>query len=155
MLIIVPMRNLVLFPGTVFPAGIQRELSIAAAKEASRTTNQIGFLLQRDPDVQQPGPDDLYKVGTVANILRYVSTEDGRHHLVVQGERRFRVLDFQPGLPFLLARVEYLPDYSNGSSEVEARALHLKRLAAQAVQLLPQAPAELANAVQSIESPSQ
>ena len=109
MLIIVPMRNLVLFPGTVFPAGIQRELSIAAAKEAVRTNNQIGFLLQRDPDVQQPGADDLYKVGTVANVLKYVPTEDGRHHLVVQGERRFRVLDFQPGLPFLLARVEYLP----------------------------------------------
>ncbi|MES1196538.1 MAG: LON peptidase substrate-binding domain-containing protein, partial [Steroidobacter sp.] len=155
MLIILPMRNLVLFPGTVFPAGIQRELSIAAAKEAVRTTNQIGFLLQRDPDVQQPGPDDLYKVGTVANILRYVPTQDGRHHLIVQGERRFRVLDFQPGLPFLLARVEYLPEYSNGSSDIEARTLNLKRLAAEALQLLPQAPTELANAVQNVESPAQ
>ncbi|HVY21853.1 MAG TPA: endopeptidase La [Steroidobacteraceae bacterium] len=155
MLIIVPMRNLVLFPGTVFPAGIQREMSIAAAKEAARTTNQIGFLLQRDPDVQQPGPDDLHKIGTVATILRYVTGDNNRHHLVVQGERRFRVLDFQPGLPFLLARVEYLPEYSNGSSEVEARALNLKKLAAQAVELLPQAPAELAQAVQSVESPAQ
>lgn len=155
MLIIVPMRNLVLFPGTVFPAGIQREMSIAAAKEAARTTNQIGFLLQRDPDVQQPGPDDLHKIGTVATILRYVTGDNNRHHLVVQGERRFRVLDFQPGLPFLLARVEYLPEYSNGSSEIEARALNLKKLAAQAVELLPQAPAELAQAVQSVESPAQ
>lgn len=153
MLIILPMRSLVLFPGTVFPAAIQREVSIAAAKEAARTTNQIGFLLQRDPDVQQPGPDDLHKIGTVASILRYVTTEDGRHHLVVQGERRFRVLDFQSGLPFLLARVEYLPEYSNTNSDIEARALNLKRLAAQAVQLLPQAPTELVNAVQSMESP--
>jgi len=154
MLIILPMRNVVLFPGTVFPAGIQRELSIAAAKEAARTTNQIGFLLQRDPDIHQPGPDDLHKIGTAANILRYVTTEDGRHHLVVQGERRFRVLDFQPGLPFMLARVEYLPEFPVVSSDVEARALNLKRLAAQAVELLPQAPTELANAVQSVESPA-
>ena len=154
MLIILPMRNVVLFPGTVFPAGIQRELSIAAAKEAARSTNQIGFLLQRDPDIHQPGPDDLHKIGTAANILRYVTTEDGRHHLVVQGERRFRVLDFQPGLPFMLARVEYLPEFPVVSSDVEARALNLKRLAAQAVELLPQAPTELANAVQSVESPA-
>ena len=154
MLIILPMRNVVLFPGTVFPAGIQRELSIAAAQEAARTTNQIGFLLQRDPDVHQPGSDDLHKIGTAANILRYVTTDDGRHHLVVQGERRFRVLDFQPGLPFMLARVEYLPEFPVVSSEIEARALNLKRLAAEAVTLLPQAPTELANAVQNVESPA-
>ncbi len=154
MLIILPMRNMVLFPGTVFPAALQRELSIAAAKEAVRTTNKVGFLLQRDAEVSEPGTDDLYKVGTLASILRYVTTEDGRHHLVVQGERRFRVLDFQPGLPFRLARVEYLPEYPVVSSDIEARALNLKRLAAEAVELLPQSPAELAHAVQNIDSPA-
>ena len=80
--------------------------------------------------------------------------QDGTHHLVVQGERRFRVLDFQDGMPFMMARVEYLPDAKTFSSEVEARALNLKRQSAEAVSLLPQAPAELANAIQAVESPA-
>jgi ATP-dependent Lon protease len=153
MLILIPVRNLVLFPGTVVPVAVNRERSLAGAQEAVRSERKVGFLLQRDPDVQSPSGEDLYKVGAVANIVRYVTGQDGTHHLVVQGERRFRVLDFQSGLPFLVARVEYLPDPPT-TSEVEARALNVKRLSAEAIALLPQAPAELANAIQAVESPS-
>src|SRR5690606_28390903 len=153
MLILIPVRNLVLFPGTIVPVAVSRERSLAAAQEAVRSERKIGFLLQRDPQTQSPTTSDLYKVGTVANIVRYVTGQDGAHHLVVQGERRFRVLDFQEGLPFLVARVEYLND-PPVTSEVEARALHVKRLSAEAISLLPQAPAELANAIQAVESPS-
>jgi ATP-dependent Lon protease len=153
MLIIIPMRNLVLFPGTVVPVAISRERSLAAAQEAVRSGRKLGFLLQHDPELQSPSGDDLYKVGTVANIVRYVTGQDGTHHLVVQGEQRFRVLDFQSGLPYMLARVEHLPD-SATTSEIEARALNLKRLSAEAIALLPQAPAELANAIQAVESPA-
>jgi ATP-dependent Lon protease len=153
MLIIVPVRNLVLFPGTVVPVAINRERSLAAAQEAVRAERKVGFLLQQDPDLQSPTGRDLHKVGTAASIVRYVTGQDGTHHLVVQGERRFRVLDWQSGLPFMVARVEFLPD-SPTTSEIEARALNVKRLAAEAVALLPQAPAELANAIQSVESPS-
>jgi len=155
MLIILPVRNLVLFPGTVLPVTINRERSLAGAQEAVRSGRKIGFLLQHDADTQSPTGDDLHKVGTLASVVRYVTGQEGTHHLVVQGERRFRVLDFQPGLPFMLARVEYLNDAPGSSApEVEARALNLKRLAAEAVSLLPQAPAELANAIQAVESPS-
>ncbi|PZN35399.1 MAG: endopeptidase La [Proteobacteria bacterium] len=158
MLIILPVRNLVLFPGTVLPVAINRERSLAGAQEAVRAERKIGFLLQKSPEIQNPGPDDLYRIGTVAGILRYVTGHDGTHHLVVQGERRFRVLDFQNGLPFMVARVEYLADEAQpaaaSSSEIEARALNIKRIATEAIQLLPQAPAELANAIQSVESPS-
>jgi ATP-dependent Lon protease len=154
MLIILPMRNVVLFPGTVFPVAIQRGRTVAGAQEAVRTTNKVGFLLQRDADNDDPKADDLYKLGTVANVLRYVTTQDGVHHLIVQGERRFRVLDFQNGMPFMMARVEYLPDSPVASSEIEARTLNLKRLASEAIELLPQVPAELATAVQGVESPS-
>jgi ATP-dependent Lon protease len=154
MLIILPVRNLVLFPGTVLPVAISRERSLAGAQEAVRTESKIGFLLQHDPETQVPTPDDLHKIGTVANIVRYVTAPDGTHHLVVQGERRFRVLDFKEGLPFMLARVEYVGEPPVTTPEVEARALHLKRLAAEAISLLPQAPAELSNAIQAVESPS-
>jgi ATP-dependent Lon protease len=153
-LIILPVRNLVLFPGIVLPVGINREMTIAGAQEATRTQRKVGFLLQRDADKDEVAPDDLYRFGTEASILRYVTAADGGHHIVVQGERRFRVLDFQNGMPFLLARVEYIADGATRSSEVEALALNLKRLAAEAIELLPRAPGELANAVQAIESPS-
>ena len=132
MLIIVPVRNLVLFPGTVVPVAINRERSLAAAQEAVRAERKVGFLLQHDPDLQSPTGRDLHKVGTVASIVRYVTGQDGTHHLVVQGERRFRVLDWQNGLPFMVARVEYLPEIRTTTSEVEARALNLKRLSAEA-----------------------
>ncbi len=153
MLIILPMRNLLLFPGVVMPVAMRRDFTVSGAQEAVRTGRRVGFLLQRDAEQDDPAGEQLFRVGTAASVLRYVTAQDGTHHLVVQGEQRFRVLDFQPGLPFMLARVEYLAD-SAVDSEIEARALNLKRLAREAVELLPQAPAELANAVQSLESPS-
>ena len=154
MLIILPVRNLVLFPGTVLPVAINRERSLAGAQEAVRNERKVGFLLQHDPETQEPTGEDLHKVGTVANIVRYVTAQDGSHHLVVQGERRFRVLDLQEGFPFMLARVEYLNEPAISTPDIEAHALNLKRLAAEAISLLPQAPAELANAIQAVESPS-
>lgn len=154
MLVIVPVRNLVLFPGTVVPVAINRDRSLAAAQEAVRNNRKIGFLLQHDPDLQAPTGSDLYGTGTVANIVRYVTGADGTHHLVVQGERRFRVLDWQIGLPYMVARVEYISDPAHIGTDVEARALNLKRLAAEAIGLLPQAPAELSNAIQAVESAS-
>jgi len=154
MLIILPVRNLVLFPGIVLPVSMGRERTVAGAQEAVRAGRKIGFLLQLDPGKEDPGPEDLYQVGTVASILRFVTSQEGTHHVVVQGEQRFRVLDFQNGMPFMLARVEYLNDTRATGKEVEARTLNLKRLAIEAIELLPQAPAELANAVQGIESPA-
>jgi ATP-dependent Lon protease len=154
MLIILPVRNLVLFPGVVLPVSMNRDRTVAGAQEAVRADRHVGFLLQRDPQTNEPSGDDLFKVGTAASVLRHVQAPDGTNHIVVQGERRFRVLDFQPGLPFMLARVEYLTEPANISSDIEARVLHLKKLAADAITLLPQAPAEIGNAVQAMESPS-
>ncbi len=154
MLIILPVRNMVLFPGTVLPVSINRERTVAGAQEAVRTERKVGFVLQQSPDTEKPEASDLYRIGTVANVLRYVTTQDGTHHLVAQGERRFRVLDFQNNGPFMLARVEYINESNADGSEIEARVLNLKRLAVEAISLLPQAPAELANAIQAVESPS-
>ncbi len=154
MLIILPVRNLVLFPGVMLPVAIKREKTVAGAEEAARAESKVGFLLQKAPETEDPGFDDLYRIGTVASVVRLVTTPDGTRHLVCQGERRFRVLDHVAGFPYLVARVEYLPDTGSHHPEVEARALYLKQKAVEAISLLPQAPAELANAVQSMESPS-
>jgi ATP-dependent Lon protease len=154
MLIILPVRNLVPFPGVVLPVAMKREKTVAGAQEAVRTEAKVGFLLQKNAETEDPGFDELYRVGTVASVIRYLTAPDGTHHLVVQGERRFRVLDQVSGFPYLVARVEFLNDTGLTHPEVEARAVYLKQKAVEAISLLPQAPAELANSVQAIESPS-
>src|SRR5262249_48221901 len=80
-LIIVPVRNMVLFPGMILPLSIGRENSIAAAQQAVRGERPIGLLLQRDRSHENPGPDDVHRAGTVAQVLRYVTTPEGGHHL--------------------------------------------------------------------------
>src|ERR1700753_2165671 len=79
---IVATRNLVLFPGIVLPVALGREESIAAAQEAVRTGRKTGLLLQRDPTVEKPSATDLYDVGVLASVVRYVTSPDGTHHLV-------------------------------------------------------------------------
>ncbi len=153
-LIIVPVRNMVLFPGLVLPLTVGRKGSIAAAQEAVRSERPVGLLLQRDSQVEDPGPTDLNQVGTIAKILRYVTTQDGSHHLVAQGEQRFRVVNFIEGNPFLLARIERIHERESHNKEIDARMHALKELAIEALNLLPQAPPEIANTVQNMESPA-
>ena len=151
-LIILPVRNLVLYPGIVHPITIGRPASLAAAQEAARSGRPVGLLLQKDSEQEDPAPEDLYRVGTLTHILRYVTAPDGGHHLVCQGDSRFRVVDFIAGHPFLLARIDRIEDRTDHSPELEARLLLLKQKATEALKLMPQTPAELVNAVQSMES---
>jgi ATP-dependent Lon protease len=153
-LIIVPVRNTVLFPGVVFPITVARPRSIAAAQQALREQRPIGILLQRNAEVDDPTPDDLYRVCTVANIVRYITGPDETHHIICQGVQRARVLDFLPGTPFPVARVLHIPEPTTSSPEIEARFLNLQRQAIEAIQLLPQAPPELVGAFQSVTSPA-
>ena len=105
-MVILPVRNMVLFPGIVVPLTVGRERSLAAVQEAVRQQRPIGILLQSKPDVDEPGPDDLHWVGTTASILRYVSGPDGSHFAICKGQQRFRVLQFLDGWPFTVARVQ-------------------------------------------------
>jgi ATP-dependent Lon protease len=153
-LILIPMRNTVLFPGVISPITVGRAASIAAAQEAVRTNKPIGFLLQRNADNNDVKPGDLYWVGTSGNVVRYITGNEGAHHLVVQGQGRFRVLEFLEGWPFLVARVAPVEMREETSPEIEARFLQLKRQAAEAIELLPGAPGELSLVVQGMTSAS-
>ena len=153
-LIIVPVRNTVLFPGIALPIAIGRERSAAAAQQAVRQQRPIGILMQRNPEVEDPLPIDLHRMGAVANIARYITAPDGSHHLICQGEQRFQIVEFLTGWPFIVARVLRIPEPDAPSSEVEARFVHLKGQAIEAVQLLPQAPPELLAAIREINAPS-
>ncbi len=152
-LIIVPVRNMILFPGLILPLSIGRDASIAAAQQAVRGERPIGLLLQKDPSQDNPGPEDMHRVGTVAQVLRYITAQDGGHHLITQGQQRFRIREFLPGYPFLVARVDRIIDGDQVSQDIEARFLQLKRRAGEALELLPQTPPELASAVQNFTSP--
>jgi ATP-dependent Lon protease len=152
-LIIVPVRSTVLFPGIMLPITIGRQGSIAAAQQAVRDQRPVGILMQRNSETADPAPIDMHRMGTVANVARYLTAPDGSHHLVCQGEQRFQIVEFLNGWPFLVARVLRIPEPQMQSSEIEARMLHLKEQAAEAVQLLPQAPPELLAAVQGADSP--
>jgi ATP-dependent Lon protease len=152
-LIIVPVRGMVLFPGVVLPVTLNRPRSVLAAQRAVKEQRPIGLVMQRDAAVEDPLPIDLHRMGTVANIVRYITAPDGTNHLICQGEQRFRVLDYLTGWPFFVARNERIPEPTPSSDEIEARFVHLKGQAIEAVQLLPQAPAELLATIQSIDSP--
>jgi ATP-dependent Lon protease len=148
-LIILPVSNAVLFPGVVLPIAVGEGPALAAAQEAVRTQRRVGLVLQTDPT---PNPDNLHRVGTAATIVRFITAQDGTHHLIAQGEERFTVLDYVSREPFLVARIEIHKDPTVFDREVEARGINLREKALEAVQLLPQAPGELVNAIRSIES---
>jgi ATP-dependent Lon protease len=149
-LIILPVRGMVLFPGMVLPLTIGRTKSVEAAQEAVRNGQPVGILLQRQAETDDPGPGELHAVGTAAAILRYLTAPDGSHHLVCQGQHRFRVIRFLEGYPFLVAQTDPLGESEVRTPEIEARVLHLRRQAEEAVELLPQAPPELGNAIRQV-----
>ncbi|HUD24388.1 MAG TPA: endopeptidase La [Burkholderiaceae bacterium] len=153
-LIIIPLRNAVLFPGVLTPVTVGRAATVAAAQEAVKNELRVGFLLQRDAQKSDVMPSDLYWVGTAGPIVRYITGQEGAHHLVVQGESRFRVLQFLEGWPFLVARVAMVAQPQAQGPEVEARFLQLKEQAIEAIGLLPHVPDELAGVVRGIESPA-
>ncbi len=151
-LAIVPVRGTVLFPGLVLPMAVTRPKSIAAAQDAVRRGAPLGFILQRNAETEDPGPADLYEIGTSAGVLRYLTAPDGAHHLVCQGQHRFRVRRFLDGFPYLVAEIEEIGESEVRTPEVEARIVHLRRQAEEAISLLPQAPPELGNAVRNAPS---
>jgi ATP-dependent Lon protease len=155
-LILIPVRNVVLFPGMAAPIGIGRERSVAAADTATRDGRQVGIVLQRNPQADLPTREELFEVGTAANIVRYVTTPSGGQHLICQGEKRFRILSLIEGQPYYIARIEWLheTEAEAESSEVEARFIQLRQHTTEMLELLPQTPAELAGAIQSISSAS-
>jgi ATP-dependent Lon protease len=139
-LILLPTRNAVLFPGIVAPLTLGRPRSIAGAQAAA--------------SADTPGPEHLNRVGTMADILRYVTAPDGTHHLVARGTRRFKVVEVFDGYPFLVARIEEIGESEVYSTELAARMHQLRERAREAVSLLPNVPPELVSAMEQIQSPS-
>src|SRR5919201_4108627 len=153
-MILLPVRQLVLFPGMVLPLTIGRKSSIAAAQSAVRNQRPLGVTLQIDPAVEEPNIEQLHRVGTAAQILRYVTAPDGTHHAVVQGVRRFRVIERLPDFPFLVARVEEIGVAEVMTPDLEARIGLVRTRAREAIELLANVPPEVAVTKQKLGSGS-
>ncbi|APV50246.1 endopeptidase La [Betaproteobacteria bacterium GR16-43] len=154
-MLIVPVRNIVLFPGIVIPLSVGRERSLAAVQEAVRLQRPIGLLLQKNSEAEEPTVEDLHDVGTTASIVRYMTGNDGTHHAIVKGQQRFKVNQFLEGYPFMVARVQQVEEPDRTDPEVEGRARALRQRAIEIIQLLPQVPEEVGNALQGHDRPAQ
>jgi ATP-dependent Lon protease len=154
-LILLAARGMLLFPRVVLPIVVGRDRSVRAVQAAVQAERPIGILLQKDEDDPAPGPDDLFSIGTVAAIVRYITAPDGSHHVIAQGESRFRVKEYVQVEPYLVARIERIEEEAGEHDpEIEARFLNLKAQAHQALALLPQKPEDLDQAIESATSPS-
>lgn len=150
------LRNTVLFPGVVIPITVGRDTSLKLVKDAFAADKMMGVVSQIDADTEEPTQDDLYKVGTVAQILKLIKMPDGSKSIVIQGKRRFEIEELTATQPYLRARVRPIPEPEVSEDDValQARMRSVKELAVQIVNLSPYLPSEAALAIQNIESPS-
>ena len=153
-LALLPLRDTVLFPQSILPLAAGRAASLKLIEEAARGDRTIGVITQRDPAAEEPGEPDLHRIGTVATIHKVVKQPDGTLRLVVQGLRRFRILELTQTRPYLLARVEEIDEVAAaGDLETEALVRNATTLFRQIVELSPLLPDELAGAVQNVTEP--
>jgi ATP-dependent Lon protease len=151
---ILPLRNTVLFPGVVLPITVGRDASLQLVKDASEHDRLIGVAAQHSPDAVPLTPDDLYDVGTVAEILKLVKMPDGSKSIIIQGKRRFRIAEYTATEPYFTAQVEPLLDASDYDTiETEALMRSIKELAVAIVHLAPHIPSEAADAIENIDTP--
>lgn len=153
---ILPLRNTVLFPGVVIPITVGRDKSIRLIKEAYKADKIIGVVAQKDSSVEDPGLDDLHRIGTVAHIIRMLRMPDGNTTVIIQGKRRFMISEVQATEPYLRANITPLGDNKNSMNEKEFVALidSLRDLSLQIITQSPNIPTEASFAIKNIESPS-
>jgi len=152
---ILPLRGLVVFPMTAVPIRVGQVRSVRLIDDAVIGKRLIGLVASRDPELETPGPDDVYRVGTVAAVHRLFKSPDGTITLIMQGLLRIRVEEFVGELPYLTARVSMAPERVEDSSEVEALRRNIVDGFRRLNELLPTGPEEVSTMVASLEDPSQ
>jgi ATP-dependent Lon protease len=153
---ILPLRNSVLFPGSIIPIDVGRKKSVRLVEEAiSKERPVIGIVTQRDAKTEDPGPDDLYSVGCAARILKVIKLAKDNFSVILQGVSRIRVLEGVSVDPFMTARVQALPDGPSAEVELDALVMNLKDVAKRVIKLMPELPKEAAALVDSVTEPGQ
>ncbi len=154
-LAILPLRNAVLFPGVVFPITVGRDKSIRLVKDAYKKEKVIGVVAQRDPGIEDPSPSDLHEVGTVAQILKTLQMPDGNTTVIIQGKKRFRLLEITKEEPYFQGKVGVFdsPDALPSEEGFHALIQSIKDLSIQIIEKSPHIPSEATFAINNIESP--
>lgn len=151
---ILPLRNTILFPGVVLPITVGRDKSILAVKEAYKNNKLIGVVGQIDGSIEEPEFDDIFKIGTVAQIMRMIKMPDGSTTAIIQGRQRFITKELVQSEPYIKAKIEVLQDIlPTDDKEFEASMLSIKDLAAEIIKLNPQIPSEASIVLRNINSP--
>ncbi|MBK6265374.1 endopeptidase La [Marivirga sp. S37H4] len=153
---ILPIRNTVLFPGVVIPITVGRQKSIKLVKKAYKGDRIIGVVAQSNNKVEDPGKDDIYKIGTVARILKMIVLPDGNTTIIIQGKQKFEVKEVLQEDPFLIASYQELNDQELNPSQKSNKAViqSLKDAASKILKLNPEIPQEAQVALDNIENPN-
>src|SRR5215471_15515315 len=153
---ILPVRGIVIFPGTIIPLTVQRSASLKLLDETLPRNKVIGLLAQRDESNEDPPPQDLYTVGTVALVLKMIRQAEDNVLVIVQGLRRFSLRKIVATSPFLRAEVD-LPKSTlpPASKEWEATFRNLRDSAARLFELTPEAPEQARLMILNINDPEQ
>ncbi|MDD3844137.1 MAG: endopeptidase La [Bacteroidales bacterium] len=150
---IIALRNAVLFPETIIPITVGRERSVKLVREVYKGNKILGAVSQLDAKQENPETSDLFNIGTIARIIKIIEMPDGGITIILQGMRRFRIIDFITTDPYFTATVKYLPEdkVPKNTKELDAIAGSIKDLALQIIKLSPHLPQEAAFAIKNIE----
>jgi ATP-dependent Lon protease len=152
---ILPLRNTVLFPGVVIPITVGRDKSIKAVNDAYKTDKLIGVVAQKDTNIEDPEAIDLCSVGTIAKIVKLIKMPDGGTTIIIQGKKRFELLEMISDDPYFKANIKLLEDeVIKGDENFDAYISSIKDLATQIIHLSPNMPTEASIILKNIESPS-
>ena len=153
---ILPLRNTVLFPGVVIPITAGRDQSIKLIKEANKGNKTIGVVAQKNELTESPGLDDLYKIGTVARILKLLKMPDGNTMVVLQGKKRFQIDSLVEEEPYLKAKTSELKEKTPKKNQSEFRAIidSVKDISQRIIKENPNIPSEASFAIKNIHSDS-
>lgn len=153
---ILPLRNTVLFPGVVIPITVGRDRSIRLIQEVYRGNRTLGVVSQKDSTIEEPHAEDLNRVGTIATIIRMLRMPDGSTTAIIQGKKRFEMLEMVRTEPYFTARVKEFAESrpEKGEKEFEALVSSLKDLAINIIKASPHIPTEAGFAIKNIDSPS-
>ena len=153
---ILPLRNNVLFPGVVMPITVGRDKSIKLIQDAYKGNKIIGVVSQKDSSIEEPVYEDLYSVGTVAQIVRLLKMPDGSSTVILQGKKRMNLVGFVQSEPYLIANVKPFNDKREKNLSKESHALFdsLKDMALSIIKQSPNIPSEASFAIKNIESPT-
>jgi ATP-dependent Lon protease len=151
---ILPLQEAVLFPNTVIPLAVVKKPGILLVEEALREGKPIGLTVLKDREIDNPGPNDVQRVGTIGVIQKMLKVPDGTIRCIVAGQGVFKIEEFTQEQPYMVAAYTELPDVTVDNEELVAMQRNLGGLFQKLLSYLPQAPREMEMEVQNITDPN-